>query len=122
MTGIELLQTYDKAALVIKQFYLDKLLESLKTDELPENYREFVKAQSLDNETIAKFIDVTPRMLFDVLDEHKVYIEITPILGANPFWIYAIDGVAGPNNVHKTRIDAEKEAIEKAIEILNNKL
>ena len=39
MTGIELLEKYDKAAIVIKQFYLNVMLESLKDDSLPENFR-----------------------------------------------------------------------------------
>jgi hypothetical protein len=120
MTGLELLEKYDKTAIVIKQFYLNAMLESLKDEELPENFKEYARQTTIDNDKIGKLIDVQPRGLFDVFDTNKIYIGITPniLIGGMEFK-YTIDDISGEA---PTRIEAEKVAIEKAFEILNNKL
>jgi hypothetical protein len=120
MTGLELLEKYDKTAIVIKQFYLNAMLESLKDEELPENFKEYARQTTIDNDKIGKLIDVQPRGLFDVFDTNKIYIGITPniLIGGMEFK-YTIDDLSGEA---PTRIEAEKVAIEKAFEILNNKL
>jgi hypothetical protein len=120
MTGLELLEKYDKAAIVIKQFYLNAMLESLKDEELPENFKEYARQTTIDNDKIGKLIDVQPRGLFDVFDNNKVYIGITPnfLIGGMEFK-YSIDEI---NGEAPTRKEAEKIAVEKAFEILNNKL
>jgi hypothetical protein len=121
MTGLELLEKYDKAAIVIKQFYLNAMLESLKDEELPENFKEYARQTTIDNDKIGKLIDVQPRGLFDVFDNNKVYIGITPnfLIGGMEFKYTISEDVSGEA---PTRIEAEKAVIEKAFEILNNKL
>ena len=120
MTGLELLEKYDKAAIVIKQFYLNAMLESLKDEELPENFKEYARQTTIDNDKIGKLIDVQPRGLFDVFDANKIYIGITPnlLIGGMEFK-YTIDDLSGEA---PTRKEVEKIAVEKAFEILNNKL
>jgi hypothetical protein len=120
MTGLELLEKYDKAAIVIKQHYLNNMLESLKDDNLPENFKEYARQMTIDNDKIGKLIDVQPRGLFDVFDANKIYIGITPnpLVGGMEFK-YTIGDITGEQ---PTRKEAEMIAIEKAFEILNNKL
>jgi hypothetical protein len=120
MTGLELLEKYDKAAIVIKQYYLNSMLESLKDENLPENFKEYARQTSIDNDKIGKLIDVQPRGLFDVFDANKIYIGITPnpLVGGMEFK-YTIDDISGE---HPTRKEVERIAVEKAFEILNNKL
>ena len=120
MTGLELLEKYDKTAIVIKQFYLNAMLESLKDEELPENFKEYARQTTIDNDKIGKLIDVQPRGLFDVFDANKIYIGITPniLIGGIEFK-YTIDDISGER---PTRRETERIAVEKAFEILNNKL
>jgi hypothetical protein len=120
MTGLELLEKYDKAAIVIKQHYLNSMLESLKDENLPENFKEYARQTSIDNDKIGKLIDVQPRGLFDVFDANKIYIGITPnpLVGGMEFK-YTIDEISGEA---LTRKEVERMAVEKAFEILNNKL
>jgi hypothetical protein len=120
MTGLELLESYDKAAIVIKQYYLNSMLESLKDDNLPENFKEYARQTTIDNDKIGKLIDVQPRGLFDVFDANKIYIGITPnpLIGGIEFK-YTIGDITGEQ---PTRKEAERIAVEKAFEILNNKL
>ena len=118
MTSLELLQNNPKTATVIKQWFLGKLLDSLKDDKLPENFKEFVKAQDLEDDKIATMIDANPRVLFDVFDEHKIYIDISCL---NDKFLWGINDDMR-NSVYETRKEAEKAAIEQAFEILNDKL
>lgn len=122
MSSQELLENYGKAASVVKDFYLGKFLESMEDSEnLPENFKDFAKEQGIDNDTVAKMIDAMPRALFDAFDAHKVYIQITVDIENNCFR-YSFDGGHVESNDYMSRIDAEKAAIEKAFEILNEKL
>jgi hypothetical protein len=103
---------------VIKQWFLDKLLESLKDNSVPENFKEFVRAQDMETDKIATMIDANPRVLFDVFDEHKVYIDISCL---NNKFLWGINDDM-QNSVYETRKEAEKAAIEQAFQILNDKL
>lgn len=122
MTPQELLETYDKAALVIKSFYFEKFMNSITTNDLPENFKEFAKEQGVDNDTIAIMIASSPSSLFEVFDEHKVYIEITVVVGENTFFIYHVNGVVNDKPPYYVRKEAELAAIEKAFQVLNDKL
>ena len=104
---------------MIKQWFLRKLLDSLKDNSVPDDFKEYVRAQDLEEDKIAKIIDAGPRMLFDVFDEHKVYIQITYYDGPK-FWC-SINGVESGKK-YDTRIEAEKEAVEGAFQMLNDKL
>jgi hypothetical protein len=117
MKASDLLETYPKAAKVINEFYRSKMLESLKTENIPEEFKEMLKTQEFDNEYVATFIDKTPRILFDVFDANDVYIQI------NVFnFSYSINQGSVIAGSWKTRIEAEKAAVEQAFQILNDKL
>ena len=120
MTGLELLENYDKAAIVIKQYFLNVMLESLKDENLPESFKEYAREAGIDNDKVAVMIDAQPRGLFDVFDANKIYVGITPnfLVGGMEFK-YTIGDITGEQ---PTRKEAERIAIEKAFEILNNKL
>jgi hypothetical protein len=126
MQAQELLETYDKAGIVIKQFYLQHMLESLNNENLPENFKDFVREQGIDNDTVAVMLTASPRTFFDVFDNHKIYIEIlVDLTKDNALFSYVIDGNMMDNVegvLYNSRIEAERVAIEKAFEILNDKL
>jgi len=118
METTKLLEDFPKATIVIKQWFLDKLLESLKDDSVPENFKEFVRAQDMETDKIATMIEANPRVLFDVFDEHKVYIDISCL---NNKFLWGINDDM-QNSVYETRKEAEKAAIEQAFQMLNDKL
>ena len=95
------------------------MLDSIDDSSVPEDFKSFVKAQDLQNDNVAKIIDGSPRILFDVFDQHKVYIQITYYDGPK-FWC-SINGVENGNK-YDTRLEAEIEAIEGAFQMLNDKL
>jgi len=122
MKGLELLETYPKAAKVITEFYNNKLIDSMSTstEDVSEEFKEMLKQQSFDNQYVATFIDSNPRFLFDVFDVNEIYIQITVDL-ENKCFRYSFDGLIESND-YLTRKEAEARSIETAFEILNNKL
>jgi len=127
MTGAELLETYPKAAAAIKEFYYGKMIDSLQEDnDIPEEFKDMVKAQQFDSEYVATFIDNNPRFLFDIFDANELHIEILVMYSDKPsiFTYTVIEGdlIHTQPTKYNSRIDAEKIAIETAFEILNEKL
>jgi hypothetical protein len=126
MKAVELLETYPRAAEVINEFYHTKMIESMNTTDVPDDFKEMLKQQEFDNEYVAKFIDANPRILFDVFDSNGVYIEIlVDLTKDDALFSYVIDGDMMGNVegvLYNSRIEAEKVAIEKAFQLLNDKL
>jgi len=128
MKGLELLETYPKAAKVIAEFYNNKLIDSMSTstEDVSEEFKEMLKQQSFDNEYVATFIDSNPRFLFDVFDSNGVYIEILVDYSKNKaeftYGVIDDDEMNTESTMYKSRIEAEKVAVDKAFQILNNKL
>lgn len=120
MNALQLLKDNSKAALVIKQFYLDVLLEGLNDKNIPEDFKESVRNISIDDERIATLMDNSPRGMFDMFDSHKVFIGIIPI-GNNGDFSVTINGDKLPT-LFANRKEAESLAVETAIKLLNNKL
>ena len=124
MNSIELLKEHPKAATVIKQWILNQLLESLKNDSIPEDFKQQILIDGIDDERIADLIDVSPRGLFDCFDEQKVHIQIGTDC-TNVFktmFAYSFDCGKTNSDLFYTRKEAEKEAVTEAFKILNDKL
>jgi hypothetical protein len=128
MKGIELLETYSKAATVIKDFYNNKLIDSVSnsSEEIPEEFKEMIKQQSFDNEYVATFIDSNPRFLFDVFDDNELNVEILVMYSDRPsmFTYTVVEGdlIHTEPTKYNSRIEAEKVAIEEAFKLLNERL
>jgi hypothetical protein len=122
MNGIELLEKYSKAATVIKQWFLERMLESLKDETLPETFKEYARQQEIDNDKIGKLIDGNPRTLFDVFDENDLSINIVRTPNRTEGWEWEIMQESVENSICKSRKEAELLAIEAAFKLLNEKL
>ena len=122
MTGAELLETYPKAAAAIKEFYYGKMIESLQEDnDIPQEFKDMVKAQQFDSEYVATFIDTNPRFLFDIFDANNILIQISIDIENNCFR-WSFDGGRVESNDYTSRKEAEASAVEEAFKILNEKL
>lgn len=122
MIAEELFKAYPKAAEAITKYYNEIFLNTLNDGELSGEFKELAKTQMIDNQYVQQFIDMNPRGTFDAFDAHNVYIEVTVIVGEPVFFIYHINGEVNNMPPYSKRIDAEKAAIERAFEILNEKL
>ena len=126
MKGLELLEAYPRAAEVINEFYHTKMIESMNTPDVSQEYKDLLEEQEFDNEYVAKFIDANPRILFDVFDSNGVYIEI--LVGYSKKEAEFTYGVIDDNEMnteptmYNSRIEAERVAVGKAFQLLNDKL
>jgi hypothetical protein len=120
---LELLEKNPQATEVVKSYYLDVMLASLNDDSLPDNFKDFVRQQGIDNDKIAKIIDGSPRNLFDVFDENSLFIETMYMEGAFHYTINNGENVILSNpQPYKTRKECDRAVIEEAFKLLNDKL
>lgn len=119
MEMLELLKEHPKSAIVIKQWFLEKMLESMKDQSVPEDFKNSIREAGIDNERVAGVINSAPRALFDVFDSHKIYVEIT-VDQAGGFWWNI--GETKSTSSYEYRINADKSAILEAFKLLEAKL
>jgi hypothetical protein len=119
MKAIELLEKHPHTAEVIRAWFLEQMIESLKTEDVPDEFKNFMREQGVDYDKLAVMIDANPRMLFDVFDENDLFIEI--FMYPDVTFTCKIGNEATTNS-WKTRKEAELFAIEAAFEILEKKL
>lgn len=123
MKAIELLQKHPESSKLICSYYLEIMLESLKDDNLPEDFKARVREQGIDDDKIAAILDGNPRNLFDFFDSHNMYITVTCFSdGSFSYSIIADIGTSGTSEVYKTRKEADKNAVETAIKQLESSL
>lgn len=115
MSGLELLEKYPLAAKVINDWVMSQMLESFKDDSVPQEFKDYMLAQGVENDKLAVMIDSQPRFLFDVFDFNDVIIE-TIVFPDNTFSCKI--GKQATTLSWKTRKEAEKFGIEAAFELL----
>jgi hypothetical protein len=119
MTGLELLEKYPLSATLIREWFLEKMLDSLNTASISDEFKDMMRASGIENDKIATLIDVNPRMLLDVFDDNKIIIE-TFLYPDDTFTIKI--GSQATTQSWTTRKEAELFAIDAAFDILEDKL
>jgi hypothetical protein len=120
MNGLELLEKHPLSAKIVRDWFMQKMIQSIKgNEEVPEDFKNFMLEQGIENDKIAIMIDGNSRMLFDVFDENDVIIIIK--YHDNFGFTWAVEE-ADDQSFYKTRKEAEAFAIEVAFDILENKL
>jgi hypothetical protein len=128
-----LLEKYPKAAKIVNEYYLAKLLESLNDKGLPDDFKEHVKQQGLPETQIVSLMEVNPYALVDVFDQNKIPIHIVVNskldddrnVKSVTFGVIIAMGSNDMKTVTEwfpTRKEAEKVAIIEAFGILEEKL
>jgi hypothetical protein len=124
MKGLDLLEKYPLAANVIKEWFLKSMVESFKDESVPEEFKQFMIEQGIEDDKVGTLIDINPRMLLDVFDENEVFIFIHYMdVKDNVEFFYSFRNIDNDSvKLFKTRKEAELFAIEAAFEILETKL
>ena len=114
----ELLEKHPLATEVVRTWFFEQMVKSFEDENVPEEFKEMMKQEGVTNERLAILIDAQPRILFDVFDENEIYIAVfyTP----NTFMVSINQSDLGLK--YKTRKEAELVAVEKAFELLEEKL
>lgn len=120
----ELFEKYPQAAEVIVEYYTEVFKKSIEDSDVDEEYKEYARqAVNINNEYVATMLEITPRGAFDVFDANSIFISVK----------YGVDGFTWhitqlpfseikDTTVYTFRKEAEVKAVEKAFEILNEKL
>jgi hypothetical protein len=119
MKAIDLLEKYPLSAKIVREWFLNQMLESFKDEIAPEEFKQYMLEQGVENANVAVLMDVNPRMLLDVFDENDVIIIIK--YHDNFGFSWAVEE-ADDQSFYKTRKEAEAFAIEVAFDILENQL
>jgi hypothetical protein len=119
MKGIDLLQKHTASAVVIRAWFLEKMIESLQISDVPDDFKNMMRETGIEDDKLAIMIDANPRMLLDVFDDNDIIIE-NSLYPDGTFTIKI--GNQATTQSWKTRKEAELFAIEAAFEILENKL
>ena len=114
----ELLDLYPIATEVVRDWFMDKMAESFKNQELPKDFKEFMREQGIPNDKLVKFIDVNPRVLFDVFDDNGVIINV---VHSNGVFSWDVNTVKSLNS-YSSRREAESASVQRAFQILHDKL
>ena len=119
MKGIELLEKYTESAKIIRAWFLEKMIESLQTADVPDEFKDMMRETGIEDDKLSIMIDSNPRMLLDVFDDNGIVIE-NSLYPDGTFTIKI--GNQATTQSWKTRKESELFAIDAAFEILENKL
>lgn len=114
-----LMDEHPKTATVVKQWLLEKMLESLDDDKLPEDFKEIVRKEGITDDKVVGILEGNPRALFDVFDNHKVFITINALKEQSYSVKINDQDVDGR---FSERIHADGHAVILAFSILEDKL
>ena len=115
---IEILKQHPKAAEVMKNYYINLMIESAQ--DLPDHFKEFLQEKGLEMSNIAEMMETAPRNLFDVFDKYDIIISITYDRNTNKF-CYLVNEYQEKDQFD-TRKEADRDAVKTALTLLEAKL
>jgi len=118
MKGLDLLESHPASTEIIRAWFMERMIESLQDENVPDEFKDFMREQGVQNDKLGTMIDANPRMLLDVFDENDIFISINI---TDRKFTYRIDNVINPTE-YSTRKECELISITRAFEILENKL
>lgn len=113
-----LLEKYPQATQVVKDWFMQKMLESFKDESVPDEFKEFMRQQGITDERLGTIVGENPRALFDVLDDNQLIINVVHSTSGFSWDVDTVKSV----QFYSSRKQAELSAIERAFDILNNRL
>lgn len=122
MKGIELLNKYPESAKIIRAWFLEKMIESLQTADVPDEFKDMMRETGIEDDKLSVMIDSNPRMLLDVFDDNEIYLNIFRVKNIFMWSLYDIEEQILDGRVFNTRKETELFAIEAAFKLLENKL
>jgi hypothetical protein len=117
---IEILKQHPKAAEVMKDYYIDLMIESAQ--DLPAHFKEFLQDKGLEMSNIADMMEAAPRNLFDVFDKHGIFINISTTNNGKSYQCDVSRDLQGESQGANTRKEADLKGVTLAIAMLENKL
>jgi hypothetical protein len=115
---INILESNPHATEVVRDWFIQKMEESLKDQMVPDNFKQFMREQGVPNDKLVTLFEDNPRVLFDVFDDNGVIINV---IHQNGSWTWDVNNVKSVE-MYSSRREAEKHSVERSFQILNEKL
>jgi hypothetical protein len=123
MNTLELLDKYPHTTEVIRDWFMEKMVESFKDKTVPADFKQYMRTQGIPNERLSKLIGTNPRNLFDIFDENGLFIETTYTKDEFYYTVVENEEASYTDAVgYKTRIECDRAAVELAFQMLDEKL
>jgi len=122
MEAKELLEKYPKVELLLREWWNEKVKNAIDTADLSDEYKETIKNIKVDNVQIERTIEGNPHTLFEFFDENKIHIGISTYIISGSIAFRTKIGDIDSNKDFRTRKGAERDVINEAFEILEEKL
>jgi len=119
---IELLKNHPKSAELLRNYYSEKMKENV-----PLEFHDIMKNFPTNDEMISKLVGDNYRALFDFFDENNIFIETIcyssdKSVEFNCHLYPLVTNIGWVEKRFKKRKEAEKYAISRAFELLEQKL
>lgn len=123
MKGLVLLEKYPVSTEIIRAWFMERMIESFKDESVPDEFKDFMREQGIDNDKLGTMIDANPRMLLDVFDDNEIHISVV-YENNNSKELNYLSTINNCETKHYCfrRKEAELAIIETAFDILENKL
>jgi glycyl-tRNA synthetase beta subunit len=115
-----LLEKYPYATEKLREWFMQKMIESLEDQAVPEDFKAFMRSQGVPNDKLATIFKENPRALFDVFDANNVIINVLHTNDDDKF-TWNVNNVKNIQQ-YSSRREAEKDAVERAFQLLDEKL
>ena len=118
MSGLEMLEKHPLTASVIKEWLLEKMITSLESKSVPDDFKEIMRKEGIQNNRVAELIDANPRFLFDVFDKNNIVIET--FYSVEEYFTSKIENEKS-SKLFKTRKECDLWGINLAFNLLEKK-
>lgn len=128
MNGKELMESYPTAIKIIRSWFMDKLIESVRKNwEVSEKFKNEMLAKGVSDDTLILMLEESPRACFDVMDDNGIFV-IIQLTGENKFSWFILPERSSEDELYEntsdfinypTRKEAEHAAIANAFKILD---
>lgn len=114
----KLLETYPYATDAVRQWFMGKMIESFKDQNVPAEFKEFMRQQGISNDRLSKILSDNPRVLFDVFDDNNLIINIVHTDQGFTWDVGDVKNI----QYYPSRKEAEIAAVERTFSILDERL
>lgn len=121
MENKKLLKDHPKTTEVLIKWFTEKMFKSFSSG-VPEEIERYMTERGVTETQLATFMDINPRMFFDVFDGNKILIGISPALDNHFYYSIIFKTKKDFKKRFKSRLEAEFEAIKEAFKILEKQL
>lgn len=110
------LDNYPKTAYLLQDYYTTKMLASIDTANVPEEFKETMRKEGVSMDKIEILVNSNPRHLFEFFDDRSMYINVSASsTGTFTYSIIGETATTGNNDVFMSRRSADGAAVEEAI-------